>query len=66
MKIPTKFKTTIPSLFIALGLALACFGLAPNAHATDIEGALPFGNEANGIGVLTSLTTGAWNTGIGY
>jgi hypothetical protein len=66
MKIPTKSKTTTPSLFIALGLALACFGLLPNAHATDIEGALPFGNNAEGVDVLTSLTTGAWNTGTGY
>ena len=66
MKIPTKFKTTTPSLFIALGLALACFGLLPNAHATDIESALPNGNTADGVGVLTNLTTGAWNSGFGH
>ena len=63
MSIPTKFKTT-PSLFIAL--ALACFGLGPNARATDIESALPFGNTADGVGVLTSLTSGAWNSGYGF
>ena len=66
MKIPIKFKTTAPSLFIALGLTLACFGLVPNAHATDIESALPNGNTADGVGVLTSLTSGAWNSGYGY
>jgi uncharacterized coiled-coil protein SlyX len=66
MKIPMKFKTKTPSLAIALGMALACCGLLPNAQATDVEGALPFGNNAEGVGVLTSLTTGAWNTGTGF
>jgi uncharacterized coiled-coil protein SlyX len=66
MKTPIKFKAKTPSLFIALGLALACFGLLPNAHATDVEGSLPNGNNAEGVGVLTSLTTGAWNTGTGH
>jgi uncharacterized coiled-coil protein SlyX len=67
MKIPIKFKTTTPSLFIALGLALVCFGLVPNAQATDTGGALPNGNNADGVGVLTSLTgNAAWNSGFGY
>ena len=59
-----QLKTTAFPLLIAL--ALVCFGLGPNAKATDTDGALPFGNEADGIGVLTSLTTGAWNSGIGF
>ncbi len=66
MNSPTKSKTTAPSLFIALGVTLACFGLLPNAHATDTDGALPSGNNADGVGVLTSLTSGAWNSGFGY
>jgi trimeric autotransporter adhesin len=47
-------------------LALACLGLLPNARATDTDGALAFGNTADGIGVLTSLMTGAWNSGFGF
>jgi hypothetical protein len=66
MNSPIKFKTTTPSLFIALGLTLACVGFVPNAKATDTDGALPNGNNADGVGVLTSLTTGAWNSGFGY
>jgi Chaperone of endosialidase len=46
--------------------ALTCLGLLPNAQATDTESALPFGNTADGIGVLTSLTTGVWNSGFGF
>jgi uncharacterized coiled-coil protein SlyX len=66
MKIPIKFKTTTPSLFIALGLTLACFGLLPNAKATDLGGVLPNGNNAAGAGVLTHLTFGNWNSGYGF
>jgi hypothetical protein len=52
---------------IVLAAALVCFGLLPNAKATDTDGALPFGNTADGVGVLTSLTTGAaWNSGFGF
>jgi hypothetical protein len=43
-----------------------CIGLLPSARATDTDGALPNGNNADGIGVLTSLTTGAWNSGFGF
>jgi uncharacterized coiled-coil protein SlyX len=66
MKIPIKFKTSTPSLFIALGLTLTCFGLLPSAKATDTDGALPNGNTAAGAGALTSLTFGAWNSGFGF
>ncbi|HEY2922401.1 MAG TPA: tail fiber domain-containing protein [Candidatus Binatia bacterium] len=49
-------------------LALACFGLVPipKAFGTDTDGALPNGNNADGVGVLTNLTTGAWNSGFGF
>ena len=57
-------KPTILALLIAL--TLVCFGLLPNARATDTNGALPNGNNADGIGVLTSLTSGAWNSGFGF
>jgi hypothetical protein len=43
-----------------------CFGLPLSARATDTDGALPNGNNADGIGVLTNLTTGAWNSGFGF
>jgi uncharacterized coiled-coil protein SlyX len=66
MKIPIKFKTKPPSLFIALGLAVLCFGLLPNAKATDLDSALPNGNTADGAGALTSLTFGAWNSAFGF
>ena len=65
MKIPTKFKPPAPSLFIALGLALVCFGLLPNAKA-ELDTALPNGNTADGAGALTSLTFGKWNSAFGY
>jgi uncharacterized coiled-coil protein SlyX len=66
MKIPIKFKTSMPSVFIALGLALVCFGLLPNAKATDLDSALPNGNTADGAGALTSLTFGSWNSAFGH
>ena len=66
MKIPIKFKTPTPSLFIALGFALVCFGFLPNAKATDLDSALPNGNTADGAGALTSLTFGNWNSAFGY
>ena len=65
MKIPIKFKTPMPSLFIALGLALVCFGLLPNAKAA-MDTALPNGNTADGAGALVSLTFGKWNSAFGY
>jgi uncharacterized coiled-coil protein SlyX len=67
MKIPIKFKTPAPSLFLTLGLALVCFALLPNAKATDTDGALPNANNADGVGVLTGLSANAaWNSGFGY
>jgi hypothetical protein len=55
-----------PHKLILIPLLIVCFGLVPNAQATDTDGALPLGNNANGIGVLTSLTSGAWNSGFGF
>jgi uncharacterized coiled-coil protein SlyX len=66
MKIPIKFKTPMPSLFIALGLALVCFGLLPSAKAAEPDVALPNGNTAEGAGALASLTFGNWNSAFGY
>ena len=70
-------KTTFPSIrksrnlaigaFLSL-LSLACFGLAPMAQAVgpDTDGAIAGSNNGEGIGVLTSLTTGIWNSGTGF
>jgi uncharacterized coiled-coil protein SlyX len=66
MKIPIKFKTTTPLLFIALGLALVCFGLLPGAKAAEPDVVLPNGNTAEGAGALASLTFGNWNSAFGY
>lgn len=66
MKIPIKFKTKPPSRLIALGLALAGFGLLPTAQATDLDSALPNGNTADGAGALVSLTFGNWNSAFGF
>ena len=68
MKIPIKFKATTPSLFMALGVTLACFGLAPTAQAVgpDTDGSIPGSNNGEGIGVLVSRTNGIWNTGTGF
>jgi len=68
MKIPIKFKATTPSLFMALGVTLACFGLAPMAQAVgpDTDGSIPGANNGEGIGVLVSRTSGVWNTGTGF
>jgi uncharacterized coiled-coil protein SlyX len=66
MKTPIKFKTKPPSRLIALGLALACFGLLPTAQATDPDIALPNGNTAEGAGALASLTFGNWNSAFGF
>jgi hypothetical protein len=63
----THFKNpTILPLLIALTL---CFGLLPipKAFGTDTDGALPFGNNADGVGVLVGLLPGGvWNSGFGY
>ena len=54
-------------LFVVL-FGLACFALSPMALAVgpDTGGAIPGANTGEGIGVLTSLTTGIWNTGTGF
>jgi hypothetical protein len=54
-------------LFVVL-FGLACFALPPMALAVgpDTGGAIPGANTGEGIGVLTSLTTGIWNTGTGF
>ena len=61
-----QLKTTTLPLLIAL--TIACFGLVPipKAFGTDADGALPFGNNADGVGVLSSLTSGVWNSGFGF
>jgi hypothetical protein len=58
--------TMMPHKLILIPLLLACFGLLPNAQATDLESALPNGNTADGVDVLGNLSTGAWNSGFGY
>jgi hypothetical protein len=52
--------------FLLTSVVLVCFGFPPRVHATDTESALSGNNTADGIGVLTNLTTGVWNTGIGF
>jgi len=68
-----KTKTTVP--LITLGLVLACFGLLPNAQAQvpdtpdapdDPDALLAFGNTHFGDGALVSLTTGVWDTALGF
>ena len=54
------------SALLLVALVLACFGLPQRVQATDLGGVLPGGNTADGFGVLTSLTTGAFNTGTGW
>jgi hypothetical protein len=64
-----KTKTTIPLLLIALGLTLACFGLLPKAQAQEPDAPdsiLTFGNTFFGDGALVSLTTGVWDTALGF
>jgi Chaperone of endosialidase len=52
-------------LFLVVSV-LACFGLSPGVQATDLDGVLPGGNNADGFRVLTNLTTGGFNTGAGW
>jgi hypothetical protein len=67
-----KTKTTIPLLLIALGLTLACFGLLPKTQAQEPDApdapdsTLVFGNTFFGDGALVSLTTGVWDTALGF
>ena len=64
MKTAAQYKTATPPILITL--ALACFALLPGARATDLDGVLPGGNNADGYRVLTHLTTGGYNTGSGW
>jgi trimeric autotransporter adhesin len=54
------------SALLLIALVLACFALPQRVQATDLDGVLPGGNTADGFGVLTSLTTGGYNTGMGW
>jgi hypothetical protein len=61
-------KHSINRSFLRLGLlliplVLVCFTLSPTARAAD--GGLPGFNTAEGVGALSSLTTGTANTGLG-
>jgi hypothetical protein len=49
-------------------LAFACFALAPASRALSPapDGGYASGNTAEGTSALFSLTTGAWNTGLGF
>src|SRR4030095_5524315 len=53
-------------LLLLIVLLLGCFWLLAGARGTDLDGVLPGGNNADGFGVLTSLTTGTYNTGCGW
>src|SRR6266498_4478516 len=49
-------------------LILASLALSPMVQAAgpDTEGAIPGGNNGEGIGVLINRTAGVWNTGTGF
>jgi hypothetical protein len=59
-------RTLSRSLLITF--ALNCFVALPMAQAVgpDTGGAIPGANTGEGVGVLVSLTSGAWNTGTGF
>jgi len=52
--------------FHLIVLVFACFALPQGVQATDLDGVLPGGNNADGYRVLTNLTTGGFNTGSGW
>jgi hypothetical protein len=59
-------KTQTPVILIAL--LFACCGLAPLVHAVvpPPDGGYPGGNTAEGQDALLSLTSGAYNTAVGW
>lgn len=60
-------KTKIRIIYASLAfLIFDCFSLPESMYATDLDGVLAGGNNADGLGVLTSLTTGGFNTGTGW
>ena len=61
-----QFRTT--ALLPLIALLLACFGLAPKAHAVSPppDGGYPGNNTAEGNNALLSLTSGTANTAIGF
>lgn len=61
-----QLKRTTPPFLVAIALVLTCFAFMQKAQATDTDGALPFGNNADGVGVLINLTSGVWNSGFGF
>jgi hypothetical protein len=52
--------------FTTILVMIACFAPSPGVQATDLDGVLPGGNNADGFRVLTNLTTGGFNTGSGW
>jgi hypothetical protein len=58
----------IPSFFVALTLAILCFGLAPKGEAVSPapDGGFAGANTAEGTDALFHLTTGVWNSAFGF
>src|SRR5436189_5445835 len=54
--------------FLVVLLAFACFALSPAAEAVSPapDGGYPGGNTAEGQAALFSLTTGGYNTAVGF
>src|SRR5437763_1502146 len=59
-------KTTVPSVFIAF--AFLCFAFVQNTQSVSPapDGGYPVGNTAEGQSALLSLTTGGYNTAVGF
>jgi trimeric autotransporter adhesin len=61
-------KTRNKNTFITIVLALVCFAFSPQTRAAcdSPDPGCPGGNLAEGTGALLSLTTGTYNTAIGF